>query len=161
HRASLGKWLFALSLLAPALAHAGDFEIIRDVEYVQRTSGPLKCDIYQPAGAGPFPAVLAVHGGAWGMGNKRQRGVYAQKVGPDGFNTVSISYRLAPEHKFPAQIEDCKSAVRWMRKNANKYKIDPTRIGAVGYSAGGHLVALLGATDPSCGLEGPDADSTS
>jgi triacylglycerol lipase len=68
---------------------------------------------------------------------------------------------LAPKHPVPAQIEDCKSAVRWMRKQAGQYKIDGQRIGALGYSAGGHLVALLGATDESCGLEGADADGTS
>jgi acetyl esterase/lipase len=154
--------LVVLGVLGRAvLVLADEVAIVRDLDYVQRDSGPLKADVYLPAGEGPFPAVLAVHGGAWRAGNRVQMAVYAQKLAAAGFTTVSINYRLAPDHKFPAQIEDCKSAVRWMRKNAAKYKIDPTRVGAVGYSAGGHLVALLGATDPSCGLEGPDADSTS
>jgi acetyl esterase/lipase len=151
--------LAALSRAAPV--RAGDFETIRGVTYVERESGELKADVYVPAGDGPFPGVLAVHGGAWRMGSKWQMAGYAQKLADAGFTVVSINYRLAPDHKFPAQIEDCKSAVRWMRKSAPKYKIDATRIGAVGYSAGGHLVALLGTTDPACGLEGPDADGTS
>jgi acetyl esterase/lipase len=67
---------------------------------------------------------------------------------------VAISYRLAPQYKFPAQIEDCKTAVRWMRTNAERLKIDPERIGGFGYSAGAHLVSLLGTTDPHDGLEG-------
>jgi acetyl esterase/lipase len=62
-----------------------------------------------------------------------------------GYTAVSIEYRLAPQDKWPAQIYDCAAAVRWMRVHASEYKIDPARIGAFGYSAGGHLVALLGA----------------
>jgi acetyl esterase/lipase len=153
--------LFWLAVATGALARAGDFETVRGVTYVKRDSGELLADVYIPGGDGPFPAVLAVHGGAWRMGAKWQMAGYAQELAATGFTVVSINYRLAPDYKFPAQIEDCKSAVRWMRKNASRYKIDPARIGAVGYSAGGHLVALLGATDPACGLEGPDADSTS
>jgi acetyl esterase/lipase len=64
---------------------------------------------------------------------------------------VSINYRLAPKHKFPAQIEDCREALLWIRKNAKQHKIDPTRLGAWGYSAGGHLVALLGTSHTGLG----------
>ena len=78
-----------------------------------------------------------------------------------GYAACSINYRLAPKYPFPAQIDDCKSAVRWLRSHAEKYKIDPARIGGFGYSAGGHLVALLGVTDRSDGLEGPDATADS
>jgi triacylglycerol lipase len=140
---------------------AADLETIRDVTYVQRGSQDLKADVYVPNGPGPFPAVLVVHGGGWRSGSKDRFGRFADRLAGEGFTAVAINYRLAPDDKFPAQIDDCKNAVRWMRKNAAKYKIDPDRIGALGYSAGGHLVALLGVTDPSCGLEGPDADGTS
>jgi acetyl esterase/lipase len=71
-----------------------------------------------------------------------------------GFVAATVSYRLAPKYKFPAQIEDCKAAVRWLRANAKTYKINPDRIGAVGFSAGGHLVSLLGAAGKNAGLEG-------
>ncbi len=140
---------------------AGEFQSQRDVTYVQRGDEEIKADIYVPEGQGPFPAVLVVHGGAWRMGNKMQMMRMARALAAEGYTTMAINYRLAPEHPFPAQIDDCKSAVRFMRKNAAKYKIDPNRLGAVGYSAGGHLVALLGTTDQSCGLEGPDSDGTS
>lgn len=155
--------LFGLFVLGSGAtgAVAGEFESVRDVAYVKRGETEIKCDVYVPDGAGPFPGVLVVHGGAWRIGNKLQMMKFARALAAEGFTSVAINYRLAPEHPFPAQIEDCKSAVRWMRKNAAMYKIDPARIGAVGYSAGGHLVALLGTTDSSCGLEGPDADGTS
>jgi triacylglycerol lipase len=140
---------------------AGEFHAVRDLTYVRRGDEEMKADVYVPEGTGPFPGVLVEHGGAWRMGNKLQMMRMARSLAAEGYVSVAINYRLAPEHPFPAQIEDCKSAVRWIRKNAEKYKIDPQRLGAVGYSAGGHLVALLGTTDQSCELEGPDADGTS
>jgi acetyl esterase/lipase len=75
-------------------------------------------------------------------------------VAARGFVAVTVSYRLVPAARFPAQIEDCKAAVRWLRANAAKYHIDPDRIAAGGYSAGGHLACLLGVTDKDDGLEG-------
>ncbi|HMO15393.1 MAG TPA: alpha/beta hydrolase [Pirellulaceae bacterium] len=106
----------------------------------------LECDVYVPLGEETFPAVLLVHGGAWRSGSKFQVSYHARVLARAGYVVVAINYRHAPEHKFPAQIEDCKAAVAWMRKNAAEYKIDPDRIGAWGYSAGGHLVSLLGTT---------------
>jgi acetyl esterase/lipase len=78
----------------------------------------------------------------------------AQLLAQHGMAAVAISYRLAPQDKFPAQIEDCKEAVRWMRSNAEQFRVDAKRIGAFGYSAGAHLAALLGTTDAADGLEG-------
>ena len=152
--------IFAVYVVAAGVGAGGE-EPIRDVTYVEREGRPLKADVYLPPGSGPFPGVLLVHGGAWRSGRKGQMIAYGQDLAAAGLVAVSIDYRLAPEHTFPAQIEDCKSAVRWMRASAATYKIDPYRVGAMGYSAGGHLVALLGTTDPTCGLEGPDADGTS
>jgi acetyl esterase/lipase len=122
--------------------------------YVERDSGPLKADVYVPRGDGPFPGVLVVHGGAWKMGSRVQLAGVAQILAEHGMTAVAISYRLAPQYKFPAQIEDCKAAVRWMRSEAARWKIDPEHIGGFGYSAGAHLVSLLGTTSPSDGLEG-------
>ncbi|MEQ8209016.1 MAG: alpha/beta hydrolase [Lacipirellulaceae bacterium] len=127
--------------------------------YTKRESGPLKADVYMPAGEGPHPAVLVVHGGAWRMGSRAQLSGIAQRLAREGFTAVAISYRLAPQHKFPAQIEDCKAAVEWMRRQAQEWKIDPTRIGGFGYSAGAHLVALLGTSDEQDGLEDPVSNS--
>jgi acetyl esterase/lipase len=146
--------LAAAFALAAGAATAAAFKATYGESYVQRDSGPLKADVYTPEGEGPFPGVLVVHGGAWRMGTRGQLAGVAQRLAENGFTAVAISYRLAPEYKFPAQIEDCKAAVRWMRANAARLKIDPARVGGYGYSAGAHLVSLLGTTDSNDGLEG-------
>jgi acetyl esterase/lipase len=152
--------LAAFALVSSAVAvSAGEVDVTYGETYVDRESGPLKADIYVPRGEGPFPGVLVVHGGAWKMGNRWQLGGVAQLLAEHGFTAVAISYRLAPEYKFPAQSDDCKAAVRWMRSNAAKWKIDADHIGGFGYSAGAHLVSLLGTTGPEDGLEGI-ADAT-
>jgi len=146
--------LAAMTAMPAEIAGAGGVIATYGEVYVERDSGPLKADIYTPEGDGPFPGVLVVHGGAWRMGTRGQLAGVAQLLAKHGFTAVAISYRLAPQYKFPAQIDDCKAAVRWMRANAERLKIDPERIGGYGYSAGAHLVSLLGTTDPNDGLEG-------
>jgi acetyl esterase/lipase len=153
--------LLLLAVLAVTIvvspAAAEKFVVSYGETYVQRDSGPLKADVYVPHGKGPFPGVLVIHGGAWRMGTRAQLAGVAKMLAERGFTAVAISYRLAPAYKFPAQIDDCKSAVRWMRTEAAKWKVDPDRIGAFGYSAGAQLAALLGTTDADDGLEGvPD-----
>jgi acetyl esterase/lipase len=120
------------------------FEVQRSRTYVERESGSLAGDVYLPKGQGPFPGMLVVHGGAWAIGSRSQLTTAAKAFAEHGYTTVAISYRLAPHYKFPAQIYDCQAAVRWMRSHASELKIDPKHIGGYGYSAGGHLVALLG-----------------
>ncbi len=122
-------------------------DILRNRVFVERESGPLAADVYRPRGDGPFPAMLVVHGGAWRMGARADLAAIAQALAEHGYTAVAIDYRLAPAHKFPAQVYDCQAAVRWMRSHAAELKIDPARIGGFGYSAGGHLVALLGTLD--------------
>ena len=107
----------------------------------------LTCDVYQPKGEGPFPGVIAIHGGGWFSGAKWHMIRHARALARAGYTVVAINYRHAPQHPFPAQLLDCRAAVRWMRENAETYSIDPKRIGGFGYSAGGHLVALLGTVD--------------
>jgi len=119
-----------------------------NVTYIERDGKPLKADIYVPRGDGPFPAIMLVHGGAWTVGSKGNCFWHAKYFAERGYTAVSISYRLAPASKFPAQIEDCRAALRWMRRDAAKYKIDPQHIGGYGYSAGGHLVSLLATAEP-------------
>ena len=137
-----------------AAASTGEIEMLFGEVYTDTASGPLKADIYMPPGEGPFPGMLVVHGGGWFVGTRAQLSGQAQLLARQGFTAVAISYRLAPQHKFPAQIEDCKEAVRWMRREAARLKIDPQRIGGFGYSAGAQLVSLLGTTDAGDGLEG-------
>ena len=110
-------------------------------------------DLYIPSDAPkPVPVILYVHGGAWYLGDKTD--TPAPYLVKEGFAVASINYRLTPLNKYPAQLEDCKAAVRWLRANAGKYGLDPNRIGAFGHSAGGHLVALLGTTGGLASEEG-------
>ncbi len=150
-------WTMGASSISAQEVAESKFDLIRNLVYVQRGDLPLKADVYQPHGSGPFPGVIVVHYGAWEAGNKARMSTISERLAEHGYTAVSINYRLAPKYQFPAQIEDCKAAVRWMRSNADKYRIDSAHIGGYGYSSGGQLVCLLGTTDKSCGLEGPDA----
>jgi acetyl esterase/lipase len=119
------------------------FTVERDVVYRKVDGEELKLDAYVPKGEVKFPAVVVIHGGAWRMGDKAAYAAECTSLANNGYAAFTIRYRLLPKHKFPACVEDCKSAVRWVRHNAAKYKVDPQRIGAYGHSAGGHLAAML------------------
>lgn len=135
-----------LALVGVVIADEPKYEKLPDIVYSTVGDRELLLDAYIPTDDDPHPAVLVVHGGGWRGGNRRQLRAYAKGLANRGFSCFAIDYRLAPQHKFPAQIEDCRSAVKWIRENADKYKVDPNRLGAIGYSAGGHLVSLLGNT---------------
>lgn len=111
-------------------------------------------DIYQPAGAGPFPAVLIVHAGGWDSGSRQMERPFAKRLAALGYVAVPVSYRLGPAGRFPAALHDLKAAVRWLRAHAPEHAIDPARLAVVGMSAGGQLAALLGATNGSADCEG-------
>jgi acetyl esterase/lipase len=119
-------------------------ELIHDVEIGKGGGRALRAEIARPTApsAKPMPAVLWIHGGGWSGGSHRGNG--ALWLATQGYFTASIEYRLSGEATWPAQIEDCKLGVRWLRANAAKYNVDPDRIGCWGSSAGGHLVACLG-----------------
>lgn len=132
-------------------------EIVRDVEYGKVGNTSLRLNIIRSASAtttGPLPAVVYIHGGAWRAGSKEQSGPVTYDLAKAGYFCVSINYRLSWEAPFPAQIEDCKCAIRWLRAHASQYNIDPQRIGVYGGSAGGHLAALLGTSWNAPELEG-------
>jgi acetyl esterase/lipase len=115
----------------------------------------LQLDLFTPKdSAGPFPAVVILHGGGWSKGSHEYFRPLAGAFAARGYVAASVGYRLAPRHKFPAQIEDVKCAVRWLRANAERCQIDGERIAALGFSAGGHLALLLGVTEAKDGLEG-------
>lgn len=129
----------------------------RDLTYCTVDGIELKMDVYYPQSAdGPLPVVIYVHGGGWRSGDKtRGAGVRdIPKLSRRGYLVVAVNYRLAPDFKFPAMIEDVKCAVRHLRANAVVYGVDSDHIGAWGGSAGGHLVSLLGLTDEHSGFEG-------
>lgn len=115
----------------------------RNIDYVGDGILRHQLDLYVPdREGGPWPVVVWVHGGAWSGGSKEA--CRALFLSSRGFAVASINYRLVDAGPFPAQIEDCRAAVRWLRANAAKYDLDPNHMGAWGGSAGGHLVALLG-----------------
>ncbi len=153
-------WLslvLAVGLVGPAAAQEKTAESVRlenDVVFGKGGEQELKLDLALPDGKGPFPAVLCIHGGGWRDGNRKQFAQTIRLLAEKGYVGVSVQYRLTPKAQFPAQVEDCKCAVRWLRANAGKYRIDPNRVGAMGISAGAHLACMLGLTLPEDGLEG-------
>jgi acetyl esterase/lipase len=125
----------------------------RDLVYKRVNGMDLALDLYRPEQASsPLPVIIFIHGGDWNKGSKQQ--CQACRMVDDGYAVASINYRLTPVAPFPAQIEDAKAAVRWLRANASKYNLDPDRIGVWGFSAGGHLAALLGTSGGVPELEG-------
>ena len=137
-------------------------ETLLDVAYCTPDASPQKMDVYFPEAGGPWPALVYIHGGAWMEGDKSGAAAFARSMTAQGYLFVSVNYRLYPPATFPAMIQDVKCAVRSLRANAAQYNLDPNRIAAMGASAGGHLAALLGTTDPSAGWdvgEYPDQSS--
>jgi acetyl esterase/lipase len=126
---------------------------LTDVTYCTPNDQAQKMDIYLPAAGGPWPVLAYVHGGAWMRGDKSEAAGLAAGMTPQGYLVVSINYRLYPLAKFPDMIEDVKCAIRFLRANASEYNLDPSRVGAIGASSGGHLVALLGTSDKSAGWD--------
>ena len=134
-------------------------EVKKDIVYSRVGDRELLLDAYLPKKDGMSPAVLVVHGGAWRYGNRKQLRGYADALSKMGLVCFAIDYRLAPQHKFPAQIEDCRAAVKWIRTRAADYSVDPQKLGAIGYSAGGHLVSLLGTTGEAPSKKNGNVDS--
>ena len=126
-----------------------------DIAYASLSSAQ-KLDVYVPDGAGPFPAVVLIHGGAFMMGDKGGEATLAKALTAKGYVAVSINYRLSGEARFPAQVYDIKAAVRFMRAKAATYRINPLKIGSWGGSAGGNLSAMLGTTGGVAELEGAE-----
>jgi acetyl esterase/lipase len=123
-----------------------------DVKYAD-LSPAEKLDIHLPPNAsGSLPVVICVHGGGWLGGDKQY--MPAVVFVTQGYAVASINYRFSNEHVYPAQLHDCKAAIRWLRAHAERYHLDPNRLGAWGDSAGGHLVALLGTTGDVKEVEG-------
>jgi acetyl esterase/lipase len=126
-----------------------------DVEYGVGGGEKLRLDLARPEKLNKAaPCIVAIHGGGWAGGNRQQLTEVILKLAQQGYVAATISYRLAPKHRFPAQVEDVKCAVRYLRAHAEEHQIDPQRIGAVGFSAGAHLAMLLGTMGKNDGLEG-------
>lgn len=136
------------------MASTAVFNFVPAVPFAHEGGETLVADLYLPKGDGPFPAVLWLHGGGWSGGDRTQLRRQAAYMASHGVVGMAIEYRLDPKYHYPAPIFDAKEAVRWMRKNAAKYHIDPKHIAAVGSSAGGHLAALMGVINGDPAMEG-------
>ena len=145
-----------LGLLLGAGLARGEARLLTDIEYGRADGESLRLDVSVPEGAGPFPVAILVHGGGWSGGDKRG----AEKPGSSAdispwfaplttaqFTWFSINYRMAPQFRWPACLEDLRTAIRWVKRHAAEFQGDPGRIVLVGHSAGGHLVCLAGCDD--------------
>ena len=133
------------------------------VEY-STVGEPVHMDIAVPkSGQRPFPAVVCVHGGGFRAGSRDGYRELTWRLARRGYVAATVDYRLSPKYRFPAHVHDVKAAVRFLRAHAAKYKLDPSRIGATGSSAGGTLVLFLGLTAGAGELEGagPHLDQSS
>ncbi|WP_438479347.1 alpha/beta hydrolase fold domain-containing protein [Oleiharenicola lentus] len=147
----------ALSAQQPVAPPPAPIKIEKDIVYSHADGAELKLDIARPpesVGPGPFPVVVYFHGGGW-QGGKRQDGYNPIRFfASQGFVGITVSYRFVPDHPWPAQVHDAKTAVRYVRAHAKELNIDPNRIASAGDSAGAYLALMLGLTAPEDGLEG-------
>jgi acetyl esterase/lipase len=141
-----------LLLFLVTSASAGTFTTYDAIEFASPAGEPLLMDLRVPDEAGPHPVILYLHSGAWVTGDRF--GGPAIRQASRGYAVASIEYRLAPAHIWPSQVEDAKAAIRWLRANAARFQLDPSRIGVFGTSAGGHIGAVLGTSGGVAALEG-------
>lgn len=126
-----------------------------NIVYSKPTAGrSLHLNLYRPDDQKIYPALLMIHGGGWNSGDLSQEIPMAQQIASKGYVTIPVEYRLSPEELYPAAVYDLKTAIRWMRANADEYGIDTTRIAVSGCSAGGQLATLLGVTNGQSSYEG-------
>src|SRR5919202_5065570 len=116
---------------------------VQDVEYQQQAGKPWLARVSRPAGRGPFPTILDVHGGAWNNGDRTNDAVLNQALAARGVLTVAIDFRQPPEAGYPASVCDLNLAIRWLKARANEFG-GRTKVGPLGVSSGGHLVLLSG-----------------
>lgn len=112
-------------------------------DYAFKNGVKLTCDVYLPNTPGPRAAVLVVHGGGWYCRTREDTAFYSEQLAGQGFVVLNCSYRLAPDHIYPSAVEDVRDAYYWLVQNAHTFNVDPLRIGAMGYSAGAHLISLV------------------
>ena len=149
--------IFFLGLILSASAQQipDTVSVSPDIVYARYGEVQLRLDLYRPRNADrPLPGVIVVRGGGWRAGDKRGFANIAAALADRGLAAACIEYRVLPEARFPLEVNDVKAAVRWMRAEAKRYGIRPDAIGAIGGSAGGHLVAMLGTSYKAADLEG-------
>lgn len=142
---------------------ASEVVIENGIEFTNPDNQHLQLNMARPKGGGPFPAIVCIHGGGFRAGTREGYDALIKQLAEHGYVAVTVTYRLAPKHPFPAAVHDVKAAVRWLRASAKKYDIDPDRIGTMGGSAGGTLAQMLGVTGDQKQFEGDggNADQSS
>ncbi|HTU25019.1 MAG TPA: alpha/beta hydrolase [Pirellulales bacterium] len=136
---------FVTAIACAGWAVAGEIEHEPGIEYANPADQHLKLDLTRPKQIeGRVPAVVCIHGGGWAGGTREGWQWACDELARRGFVAVTVTYRLTPAYHFPDHVEDVQAAVRWVRDNAERLKVDPSRIGVVGDSAGGHLAQCLG-----------------
>jgi acetyl esterase/lipase len=140
-------FLLSFSLLTIGCRSLSGFTMIENISYVPEGTNRQTGDLYLPGTPGPHPAAVVLHGGGWSGRDQSDMTDISKRLAANGIAAFNVNYRLAPENRFPAQLEDTRSALRWLVKHADTHTLDPERLYTVGYSAGAHL-ALLAATDP-------------
>ncbi len=151
-RNGFGPLFMVLSTLLLSLsggrARAGEVKVEKDVVYGTVQETKLLLDAYTPDDASPkHPGILLIHGGGFIGGDKAFYTPMGKRLAAKGYVVFSLNYRLAPKSHYPAAVDDVQRAVRWVRAHADTYHLDPNRLGALGDSAGGYLVAMLGTRD--------------
>ncbi|MEO7652936.1 MAG: alpha/beta hydrolase, partial [Bryobacteraceae bacterium] len=146
--------LVTCAVLFISAARAQDITVTRDIVYASNGGVPLHLDLYKPSGKKMVTGIVVVRGGGWRQGDKEGFSKIATSLAKQGFAAACIEYRVLPEWKFPTQVHDVKAAVRWMRAQGAQYRVRREPIGAIGGSAGGHLVAMLGTSFRAADLEG-------
>jgi acetyl esterase/lipase len=130
-------WIFLLGMGTQWGPHAFKSET---VTYFEADKIKLEADIIRPPDDKTYPGVIVVHGGSWGGRHRGDMSKIAELIASNGFVVMNISYRFAPEYRYPAQIEDTSHAIEWFKANADKYKVDASKLAGWGYSAGGHII---------------------
>jgi acetyl esterase/lipase len=121
---------------------AGDARVTRDVPFAAPQGVPLTLDVYQPPATGPHPVVVQIYGGAWQRGAPGDDAKFATYLAARGYVVFAIDYRHAPQWRWPAQIEDVRAALAWIRGHAGDYDADASRLALMGRSAGAHLAMM-------------------
>src|SRR5258708_149194 len=138
------KYLSFLTLAICLYTAAAATELKKDVEYGKAGDVSLKLDVSIPDGEGPFPVAILVHGGGWTAGDKEKNFVpLFPSLTQAHFVWVSVNYRLAPQYRYPACVEDVEQSIRWVKAHTAEFKGDPKRIALIGESAGGHIVSMV------------------
>ncbi|MBW4517838.1 MAG: alpha/beta hydrolase [Timaviella obliquedivisa GSE-PSE-MK23-08B] len=120
---------------------------VQTIQFTQSDGIPLSLNLYRPTQVGKYPAIVVIHGGGWQNGSPNDNAQFSQYMAAQGYSVVSIDYRRAPQHRFPAQLEDVRTAIAYIREHADELEVDVNRMALMGRSAGAHL-AMLAAYEP-------------